>query len=246
QKLAQQQGILATRENYDAFMKEAQALEATKALGPGSADPASITELQNLLKQWGYAVTPNGQFDQATVAAVLQFKKASNLPASYKMADGTQGYHPFIDQATKQAMIAKLQGVAPAPVAPAAVPPPVVNNAQPLTADELNIATQQGIDPSRANFNAFMTEAQTLEANNALGPGSADTKSVTELQTLLKQWGLPVNVTGQWDQATTDAVLSFKRAAGLHANYKLKDGSFAFHPFIDEATKAAMVKKLQG
>jgi hypothetical protein len=250
QKIAQQQGILATRENFDAFMKEAQALEAAKALGPGSVDPQSITELQTLLKQWGYPVNPTGQWDQATTDAVLKFKKENNLPASYKMADGSQGYHPFIDDATKQAMIRKIQGAqpAPAPVAPAPVPAPAPAPAAAgaLTADEQKIADQQGIQPTRENFTAFMAEAQAIEATNALGPGTADSKSVTELQTLLKQWGMAVNVSGQWDQATTDAVLKFKHDAGLHASYKLKDGNFAFHPFIDEATKAAMIKKLQG
>lgn len=52
----------------------------------------------------------SGQFDQATADAVLKFKRANNLVATYKLADGTAAVHPFIDEATKQAMIRKLSG----------------------------------------------------------------------------------------------------------------------------------------
>ena len=44
------------------------------------------------------------------LAAVLAFKKAKNLGATYKLADNTPAFHPFIDEATKQAMIRKLSG----------------------------------------------------------------------------------------------------------------------------------------
>ncbi|MDB5097142.1 MAG: hypothetical protein JWM80_1563, partial [Cyanobacteria bacterium RYN_339] len=127
--IAQQQGIAPTKANFQAFMTEAQAIEQQQALGPGSTDTASITELQNLLKQWGYPVTPNGQFDQATIAAVLKFKTDNGLFASYRMANGQRGVHPFIDQATKQAMIAKLQGQPIQPSPGIASVPPVVNPA---------------------------------------------------------------------------------------------------------------------
>lgn len=110
QQICEQQGLLATADNYNAFMTDAQAIQNQNALGPGSNDPQSISELQQVLAGWGYQVSVNGQWDQATTNAVLQFKKDNGLYATYKMADGSQGIHPFIDQATKQAMIKKLGG----------------------------------------------------------------------------------------------------------------------------------------
>jgi hypothetical protein len=63
---------------------------------------------------------------------------------------------------------------------------------------------------------------------------------------VLNQFGLTVPLTGQFDAATTAAVLSFKQSQGLFASYKQADGTLAVHPFIDEATKQAMIKKLGG
>jgi hypothetical protein len=276
QQIAQQQGIQATRANFDAFMNEAKALEAENALGPGSTDGASITELQQLLAGFGYNVQQNGQFDDATVAAVLQFKKDAGLKASYVMADGSPAYHPFIDAATKQAMIAKLQAATPAtpatptttsatPAAPAttttatttapapATPPDATaptattsGTGTDLSADALAMCQQQGILATQANFTAFMNEAQALEAQDAIGPGAPAGEAITELQQLLSTWGYTVQATGQWDDATTAAVLQFKKDNGLKASYVMADGSPGYNPFIDSTTKQAMITKLQG
>jgi N-acetyl-anhydromuramyl-L-alanine amidase AmpD len=288
--IAQQQGLLATRENFDAFMKEAQALEAANAIGPGSTQTESISELQQLLAGWGYAVTPTGQFDQATIDAVTKFKRDSGVAATYMMADGTPGVHPFIDEATKAAMIKKLETAAPVvtpptqyqaptPVTPAPVVTPPVTNGQPpvvtvsvngapvtapaapatpvtvpgsqyqavgLSAEEQAIAQQQGIQPSRENFDAFMREAQAIEAERAIGPGSTERDAITELQGLMAGWGYAVAATGVFDAATEAALVKFKQDNGLAASYRLADGSPAYHPFIDAATKAKMVQKLGG
>ncbi|MNT64626.1 putative peptidoglycan binding domain protein [compost metagenome] len=67
-----------------------------------------MTELQQILAQWGYAVQQNGTFDQATADAVIKFKRDNGVAASYKMADGTPGVHPFVDDATKAVMMKKL------------------------------------------------------------------------------------------------------------------------------------------
>ena len=128
-QLAAQQGLLATKDNVAAFMREAQGLEQTNALGPGVNNPQAVGELQTLLKQWGYNVNVTGAWDQATSDAVLQFKGQNNLFASYRMANGQPGIHPFIDEATKQAMIRRLQAQ---PVAPAAVVPQPAPAPQPF------------------------------------------------------------------------------------------------------------------
>ena len=67
-------------------------------------------QLQQMLARFGFRVTANGQFDQATMQAVLQFKQQNGLRASYVMANGQPGYTPFIDAATQQALTRKLAG----------------------------------------------------------------------------------------------------------------------------------------
>jgi hypothetical protein len=111
-QIAKQAGILETVDNFAKFMTAAQAIEAaTDVIGPGLRDTKeTCTELQQVLKQFGYDVTINGTFDQATVAAVLKFKKDNNISYGYQMADGSAGVHPYIDKPTKDAMIKKLGG----------------------------------------------------------------------------------------------------------------------------------------
>ena len=108
QEMAEDNGILATKENVAAFTAEAMALQAQIPVGPGSVDTQAITELQQVLTGWGYPVAQTGQFDAATEAAVLKFKRDNGLVATYKMADGTQAVHPYIDESTKQFMLKKL------------------------------------------------------------------------------------------------------------------------------------------
>jgi hypothetical protein len=141
-------------------------------------------------------------------------------------------------------------GTTPAPTAPTTpvTPAPATQYqaATPLTAEELAMCQQQGILATPENFKAFITEAQALESVNALGPGSTQTESITELQQLLAGWGYAVAATGQFDQATVDAVTKFKKDNGVAATYKMADGTPGVHPFVDEATKAAMIKRLNG
>ncbi|MEB3285334.1 MAG: peptidoglycan-binding protein [Candidatus Sericytochromatia bacterium] len=304
--VAQQNGIQANRDNFNLFMQEAQALESSQALGPGSTNSDAIRELQQVLQSWGYAVTPSGQWDGATTEAVLAFKRSNGLGASYRMADGTPGVHPFIDERTKQAMVNKLLAAqngttspsttttppvtpppAPAqspvltPVAPPPPPPPPVaavpappppppppppipvgdvttvpvppapapatppQTSDTLTADEAKIASENGLLATKSNVEAFLKEAQNLETTKALGPGSQDADLIRELQQLLNSWGYNLPTTGTWTPETTEAVLKYKRENSLTASYQLADNTTAFHPFIDEATKQAMVKRLQ-
>jgi hypothetical protein len=102
QQVCTQAGILATKENLTKFLAQAQAIEASAdVIGPGLRDTRdTVNELQQVLKQFGYAVNVTGTFDQATVAAVLKFKKDNGVSYDYLMADNTPGVHPFIDQRT--------------------------------------------------------------------------------------------------------------------------------------------------
>jgi N-acetyl-anhydromuramyl-L-alanine amidase AmpD len=248
--------------NVAAFQAAATEALGKGAIGPGNAPADAVTELQQLLAQWGFPVQATGQFDQATIDALLTYKVQHNLTDNrFKMSDGSAGVLPCVDEATQNAMLQQLQGTqqpaatpatpAPTPAATTPTPAPATGTSQyqastALSAEESQIAQQQGILATRENFDAFMKEAQALEAQNAIGPGSTDKEAITELQQILAQWGYPVQATGQFDQATTDAVIKFKKDNNLAATYKMVDGTAAFHPFIDEATKQAMIKKLGG
>lgn len=113
--------------------------------------------------------------------------------------------------------------------------------------DDATLAQQFGLRNDPANVAAFREIlARTTAEPGVIGPGSTNADAVKELQQVLTQFGFPCAVTGQFDAATVDAVLKFKRANNLGASYKLADGTAAVHPFIDEATKQAMIRKLSG
>jgi peptidoglycan hydrolase-like protein with peptidoglycan-binding domain len=102
--------LLATKANLTAFVQEAQTLESTAALGPGSPQADMVKELQQVLTQLGFPAAVSGTFDAETEAAVVAFKRANQLVATYKLADGSAAVHPFIDEPTKQVLISKLGG----------------------------------------------------------------------------------------------------------------------------------------
>jgi N-acetyl-anhydromuramyl-L-alanine amidase AmpD len=240
--------------NVAAYQAAAAEALGKGAIGPGNAPSDAVSELQTLLAQWGYAVPTTGQFDQATIDGLLTFKSQNNLTdARFKMSDGSVGITPFVDEATQAVMLKKLEGAAAAPApAPTPTPAPAPTPTAPatqyqaagLSAEEAQIAAEQGILATRENFDAFVKEAQALEAQNAVGPGTTQKDAVTELQQILAQWGYAVQQNGTFDQATADAVIKFKRDNGVAATYKMADGTAGVHPFVDDATKAVMMKKL--
>jgi peptidoglycan hydrolase-like protein with peptidoglycan-binding domain len=62
------------------------------------------------------------------------------------------------------------------------------------------------------------------------------------LQTLLARAGQSVAATGNFDEATAEAVIGFKLKAGLHQQYRNADGTFAVNEYVDEATARAIVE----
>lgn len=107
--IAAQYQLLNTAENIQAFKNEALLYPTDGTLGPGSNDRQHITELQTLLQMWGYQVTPNGQYDAATEAAVLRFKTQNNLHQSYKAPDGNWAINQYADKQTLVFMSQKMQ-----------------------------------------------------------------------------------------------------------------------------------------
>lgn len=132
----------------------------------------------------------------------------------------------------------------PQPAPPAPVPAPPLRPAE-LTSEEKAIATAVGIPATRGDFDMYVDEMGAVHDQNALGPGCVQPRYVSELQQLLASYGYQVAVTGAFDAATTAAVLKYKRDHGSPFSlWHSADGSIGVHPFIDEATKAALLNTL--
>jgi nucleoid-associated protein YgaU len=98
--------------NMEAAVKEAAKLQDS-SIGPECGSREARALAQQYLAGLGYGtVKPTGTFDQATVDALLDFKRKHNLAASYKDDSGAAVYTPYVDGATAEALyqeIAKLQ-----------------------------------------------------------------------------------------------------------------------------------------
>jgi hypothetical protein len=69
--------------------------------------PASVRALQVSLGRLGYPVQPTGQFDQATMSAVVNFRRANNLHEAFRDPTGAYAVLPFADQTTRMAILSR-------------------------------------------------------------------------------------------------------------------------------------------
>ncbi|MBM3274725.1 MAG: peptidoglycan-binding protein, partial [Candidatus Sericytochromatia bacterium] len=92
--------LLPTKENVQAFLLEARSYEQNGTIGPGSPDGNAILQVQQALAAWGFGVQANGKYDQATAAAVVQFKMRYGLHQSYRAADGSWAVNEYLDNQT--------------------------------------------------------------------------------------------------------------------------------------------------
>lgn len=131
----------------------------------------------------------------------------------------------------------------PPPPAPQPAPPPKPTA---LTDEERAVAQALGIPASRASIDKLIEEMNAVHVQNALGPGVQQPRYVSQLQEILTRLGYPVPVTGQFDEATTQAVLKFKGDNPKpHFRLEFVDGSSSPLPFVDEATKAMIIFKFE-
>lgn len=245
-RIAAQYGLLPTKENVDAFILEAQSYEKPgpgnfQTLVPNSPNTEATTQVQTILKAWGYQVTPNGQYDAATQAAVKQFKIDNGLHQTYKSADGKWAVNECFDYPTFQVMQAKAAGAAPTNPTPTPAPTPTPTPSAPPATGTLNwqaIAAERRLLATEANVNDFLAEVNTYRTPDAqvLGPDIPNAPFIKELQDALTKVGFPVTGSGQWDAATTQAVIGFKAKYGLHQNYKSADGNWAINEYADLQT----------
>lgn len=244
-RIAAQYNLLPTKENVDAFVQEVKSYDLPgpggfQTLGPDSPNTEATTQVQTILKSWGYQVTPNGQYDAATQAAVKQFKIDNGLHQTYKLSNGSFDVNVYFDYSTFQVMQAKAAGAAP--VNPSPTPSPAPTPAPtPGTLNWQAIATQYSLLATEENVNAFLAEVNTYRAPDAngfqvMGPGYPNAAEITEVQNALTKVGFPITASGQWDAATSQAIISFKAMHGLHQNYKSADGNWAVNEYADFQT----------
>ena len=107
------------------------------------------------------------------------------------------------------------------------------------------LASQYGLLATSANVAAFKAEVSQYATNGTLGPGSANSGAISQLQAALSQLGYSVPVTGQFDQTTASAVTSFKASNGLHQTYQAADGSWAVNEYATPDVVSAMLSALK-
>lgn len=247
QAIAQAYNLLATKENVAAFLAEARSYEQNGTLGPGSPNSDAISELQSVLKEWGYEVSVNGDYDHATSEAVKAFKLANGLHQTYKSADGNWAVNEYLDNATLAKMQELLSSGQTPPETPPATnqnPPATGTHTQPGSIDYQAIAKQYKLEASEDNVKAFLAEVREYASNGTLGPEHPSAEDIAELQGVLQNWGYAVNPSGTWDAATSQAVMKFKIDHGLHQTYKSEDGNWAVNEYVEPQTLAKIREKL--
>ncbi|HBN07450.1 MAG TPA: hypothetical protein DD435_01985 [Cyanobacteria bacterium UBA8530] len=108
--IAKTYNLQATKQNVNAFLNEAKTYETNGTLGPGTANKELVTTLQTALKDLKYDVSPNGDYDQKTMSAVIAFKTASGMHQNYKNSDGAWAINEYATQDVLQKIMAELEG----------------------------------------------------------------------------------------------------------------------------------------
>lgn len=196
------------------------------AVGPGVGTPVQIRQVQAALRVAGYDVTPSGAFDEATALAVVHFKKAHDLHQNYQTESGQPAINEYVDQATADALYRIVQQT---------------EHSAPAGQVEA-IATQRNLLPTAENVAAFQAEVATY--GQAVGPDSG-AEAVKRVQSLLGRLGYQVPASGTLDDATAEAIMAFKKKAGIHQTYRLPNGDFAINEYVDPVTELRMRSALQ-
>lgn len=256
QAIASEYGLDPDVENVRAFLAEVGTYESG-AIGPNHGTPEQIKQIQAALRVAGYDVTPSGAYDEATSLAVMHFKQEYDLYQNYRQADGSYAVNQYVDQRTAEALYGVVQRVddvvtavqeddaakaaAAAPTQAAAAPPAAGAGASP-EAGWQKVAAQYGLLATAENVKAFEAEISTYDS--AVGPGgpSAD---VGRVQATLARLGYAVQPTGTFDDATAEAVMAFKKQAGIKQAYRLANGDPGVNEYVDPTTELRMRAALQ-
>jgi nucleoid-associated protein YgaU len=106
-----QNPALRQQATMEAAAREAARLQAS-SIGPEVGTREARQLVQQYLDGLGYQVPVNGQFDQATLEAILDFKQKNGIAAGFRDDAGQPVYTPYVDGRTADAMLSALQAQA--------------------------------------------------------------------------------------------------------------------------------------
>jgi pyruvate/2-oxoglutarate dehydrogenase complex dihydrolipoamide acyltransferase (E2) component len=95
---------LRTERASEAAVKEAARLAKEGAVGAETGSLADRQAVQNALVARGYQVPTTGTFDEATIAAIIDFKRKNNLAAGFTNDRGEAVFTPYIDRREAEAL----------------------------------------------------------------------------------------------------------------------------------------------
>ncbi|MNX88636.1 putative peptidoglycan binding domain protein [compost metagenome] len=232
-------------ENVRAFLAEVGTYESG-AIGPNHGSSEQIKQIQAALRVAGYDVTPSGTFDEATSLAVMHFKQEYDLYQTYRQADGSYAVNQYVDERTAEALYGVVQRVdnvvAAVEADDAEKAAPAATAAAPADAGWQQTAARYGLLATAENVKAFEAEVSTYD--NAVGPQSAQA-DVGRVQATLARLGYAVQPTGTFDDATAEAIMAFKKQAGIRQSYRLANGEPAINEYVEPTTELRMRAALQ-
>ena len=223
-----------------------------------------MNELQARMQQQGTLPAPTAPAASSQQSGIIRVQPAPIIGSTPAVA-------PFVPQApvmaaptSQQSGIIRVQpapiiGSAPAaspvmPQAPVIAPQPGVTLPQPApqvaaqatpAPDTAAIAARYRLLNTAENVQAFMAEVRSYQQAGALGPGSTQTQPIKDLQTILARLGFAVSPSGQYDEATSQAVVAYKQKFGLHNSYRAADGGWAVNEYADPAMLDDVARRIE-
>lgn len=187
-------------------------------VGPDTGSDADRKGLQGTLAKLGYDVPATGSYFGAdgqankTAEAVVDFKRRAGITQGYNVLGANGKAAPDVNEYVDDRTKETMQ----------------------IT---LRLLQNPGIR-SKEGMDAAVKEAGRLQ-QSSIGPEVGSTEARQLVQQYLNGLGYKVPTTGEFDKATTDALVDFKQKRGLSA---LKDdqGKPVFTPYVDGNTADAL------
>lgn len=106
-----QNPALREKASMEATVREAARLQGS-SIGPEVGSREARQLVQQYLDALGYTVPLTGAFDEATLNAVLDFKRKNGIAAGFKDDKGQPVYTPYVDGRTADALLSAIQAQA--------------------------------------------------------------------------------------------------------------------------------------
>jgi nucleoid-associated protein YgaU len=216
-QITQQFGLETSEGNWKNFWSEISQYPSN-SVGPDTGSDADRKNVQATLAKLGYAVEATGSYYGAdkqpnkTAEAVVDFKRRAGITQGYNVlgADGKPA--PDVNEY-------------------------VDNRTKETMQITLRLLQDQGIR-SKEGMDAAVKEAGRLQAG-AIGPEVGSKEARALVQQYLKGVGYNVPVSGDFDKATTDAIVDFKSKHQLSTLTNDK-GEPVYTPYVDGPSADAL------